>query len=64
MNMNGMEKNDGFTYTPTLVVRAAQAVAYGDAFQAMLYRVRPYELVPGSANALHEKWKKIVCESL
>ena len=64
VNMNGMEKNDGFTYTPTLVVRAAQAVAYGDAFQAMLYRVRPYELVPGSANALHEKWKKIVCESL
>ena len=23
-----------------------------------LYRVRPYEAVPGSANALHEKWRK------
>lgn len=27
-----------------------------------LYRVRPYEKVPGSANALHEKWKKRVID--
>ena len=25
-----------------------------------LYRTRPYEEVPGSANALHEKWKERV----
>ena len=30
----------------------------------VLYRTRPYEAVPGSANALHEKWKKICIKSL
>lgn len=34
------------------------AVVFGDIFMRALYRVRPYEAVPGSANALHEKWKK------
>jgi predicted nucleotide-binding protein (sugar kinase/HSP70/actin superfamily) len=29
-----------------------------------LYRTRPYEKTPGSANALHEKWKKICIDSL
>ena len=35
-----------------------QALIYGDLFMRMLYHVRPYELVPGSANELHETWKK------
>ena len=30
----------------------------------VLYATRPYEKVPGSANALHEKWKKICNKSL
>ena len=29
-----------------------------------LYRVRPYEKIPGSANALHEKWRKRCVEQL
>ena len=29
-----------------------------------LYATRPYEKVPGSANALHEKWKKICIREL
>ena len=24
-----------------------------------VYRLRPYEAVPGSVNAMHEKWKKV-----
>jgi predicted nucleotide-binding protein (sugar kinase/HSP70/actin superfamily) len=30
----------------------------------VVYRTRPYEKVPGSVNALHEKWKKILIEQL
>ena len=30
----------------------------------VLYATRPYEAVPGSANALHEKWKKICVKAL
>ena len=41
-----------------------QAVVYGDIFMRVLYATRPYEAVPGSANALHEKWKKICIKAL
>ncbi len=64
INANGMEKNSGFHYSVPMLMRAIQAIIYGDLFMRMLYRVRPYEVVPGSANALHEKWKKICQESL
>ena len=58
INANGMEKNSGFEYSASMLIRAMQAIIYGDLFMRMLYRIRPYELVPGTANALHEKWKK------
>lgn len=31
---------------------------YGDLFMRVLYRVRPYEAVKGSANELYESWVK------
>jgi len=64
LNANGMEKNSGFRITPSLLLDAAHAVVYGDLFMRCLYRVRPYELVPGSANALHRKWKDICIDQL
>ena len=30
----------------------------------VVYKTRPYEKVPGSVNALHEKWKKVLIEDL
>ena len=41
-----------------MLTKAMQAVVYGDIFMRVLYATRPYEKEPGSANALHEKWKK------
>ena len=58
VNANGMETNPGFSFSPALLTKAMQAVVYGDIFMRVLYATRPYEKVPGSANALHEKWKK------
>lgn len=29
-----------------------------------VYRMRPYEAIPGTTNAIHEKWKKIAIEFL
>ena len=46
-----------------MLVKALQAVVYGDVFMRVLYATRPYEAVPGSANALHEKWKNICVKS-
>ncbi|MCM1106302.1 MAG: 2-hydroxyacyl-CoA dehydratase [Blautia sp.] len=62
INMVGLEKNPGFKLTPSLIQHGLYALEFGDIFMRCLYRVRPYEAVRGSANALHEKWKKRVIE--
>ncbi len=64
LNFNGMEKNEGFKFSVGMVLDAAKAIVYGDLFMRCLYRVRPYELEPGSANALHKKWRDICIQSL
>ena len=64
LNANGMEKNSGFRMPPAMLLDAGRSVVYGDLFMRCLYRVRPYELVKGSANALHEHWKNICVDSI
>ena len=64
LNANGMEKNEGFHWSVGLLADAAKAIVYGDLFMRCLYRVRPYEKVPGSANELHKKWQEICIDSL
>lgn len=64
LNANGMEKNEGFVITPSLLFTSLKAVVIGDLLMRCLYRVRPYEAVRGNANALHKKWKKIAVDSL
>ncbi len=59
LNLNKLEQNPGFHITPDLAVRGMYGLVFGDIFLRVLYRMRPYEAEPGSANALHEKWKKI-----
>ena len=60
INLSGLEENPGFKLTLPLLQRGLYALIFGDIFMRCLYRTRPYEKVPGSANALHEKWKKEV----
>ena len=62
INLSGLEKNPGFTFTPKLIQHGLYALIFGDLFLRCLYRVRPYEKVKGSADALHEKWKKRVID--
>ena len=64
LNANGMETNPGFTFTPAIIIKAMQALVYGDVFMRVLYATRPYEAEPGAANALHEKWKQRCIKSL
>ena len=60
INLSGLESNPGFKLTPSLIQHGLYALEFGDIFLRCLYRTRPYEAVKGSANALHEKWKKEV----
>ena len=64
LSVQGFEKNSGFKMTPKLVVKAVQALVYGDVFMKVLYRMRPYEIEKGSADALHEKWVNICKEDI
>ena len=50
------EHNPGFKVGPKVLLPAFYAMVLADAIMQMLYRVRPYEAVPGSADALYEKW--------
>lgn len=56
LNAVGMEQNPGFKLTKGLLNKALMALVYGDLLMRVLYRVRPYEKIAGSANLLFEKW--------
>ncbi len=64
LNANGMEKNEGFRIPPKMLLDAVQAVVYGDLFMRCLYRMRPYELVKGSANKLHAELSQLCIDKL
>ncbi|MBQ4040183.1 MAG: 2-hydroxyacyl-CoA dehydratase, partial [Oscillospiraceae bacterium] len=64
VNFNGLETNGGFKISPSLLKDVAKSIMYGDLIMRCLYRVRPYELEKGSANALHKKWHDICVSSI
>ncbi|OFI06113.1 activator of (R)-2-hydroxyglutaryl-CoA dehydratase [Clostridium acetireducens DSM 10703] len=55
-NLIGIEKNPGFKLTLSLGKKALIGLLYGDLLMRVLYRVRPYEKIPGSTNVLYNKW--------
>ncbi|HTO22351.1 MAG TPA: acyl-CoA dehydratase activase-related protein, partial [Spirochaetia bacterium] len=60
----GLEKNPGFHLSLKLVARGLESLVYGDLLMRMLYRVRPYEAVPGSAQGLCRMWTDRCRQSL
>ena len=64
VNLSGLEGNPGFKLTPSLVIRSMYAIVFGDIFMKCVYRLRPYEAVKGSVNAMHEKWQKVCVDFL
>ncbi len=56
LNLGGIEVNSGFEINTTLLVRAAMGAVFGDIFQKVVYRMRPYELEAGSVDKLHKEW--------
>ncbi len=64
LSAQGIEKNPGFKPTYKLLMKALQALIYGDIFMKVLYKMRPYELEQGSANKLFEKWSDICVTDL
>ena len=59
INLSGLEDNPGFKLTPKLILRGIYGAIFGDIFMKCVYRLRPYEAVTGSVNAMHRKWVKV-----
>ncbi len=58
INMAGIESNPGFHLNADLLTRAAYGAVFGDIFMRCVYRMRPYEMEPGSVEKVHAKWLK------
>ena len=64
LNVVGLEKQSGFKISAGMLVRAFMSIIYGDVLSRCLYKVRPYEVEKGSANALYHKWRLILREDM
>ena len=62
-NMVGLEENPGFKITLSMGKRLIMAAIYGDLFQRLLYATRPYEEVPGSAEAIMKKYESAIFQN-
>ena len=64
LNASDMERQPGFKLTKSFLHRMIQAVVYGDALMQCVLATRPYEINPGSANALCDYWVKKLRERI
>lgn len=60
----GLEQNPGFKITFSLINKAIMAMVYGDLLMALLLNVRPYEIIPNSANEAYEKCMRLCKKSV
>jgi len=55
LNLGAIEVNSGFHMNADLLIRSALGAVFGDIFQKVVYRMRPYELEKGSVDRLHKE---------
>ncbi|GAA3620838.1 2-hydroxyacyl-CoA dehydratase [Secundilactobacillus similis DSM 23365 = JCM 2765] len=60
----GVEHTSGFKMTLPLLRRVAIAFLYGDLFEQVVYRTRPYETEPGMIDKMHDQWLALVKPSV
>jgi CoA-substrate-specific enzyme activase, putative len=61
---SNLESNPGFKLTLPIFSKLMRGLIYGDLLMRVLYRVRPYEKVAGSANRLYDYWVQRCQKSL
>jgi predicted nucleotide-binding protein (sugar kinase/HSP70/actin superfamily) len=64
LNMSGLEGEQAFHWTPSILNKVIQAVVYGDLLMKLTLATRPYEKTTGTAEKLYEKWQKKCLKSL
>ncbi|MBR3375421.1 MAG: 2-hydroxyacyl-CoA dehydratase, partial [Firmicutes bacterium] len=62
-NTGILETNPGFKIDAKMAKRLIIGAVYGDIFQRCLYATRPYEVTPGSAQAIKDKYRDKIMEN-
>ncbi|MDR1734724.1 MAG: 2-hydroxyacyl-CoA dehydratase [Oscillospiraceae bacterium] len=55
-NLQGMEKNPGFTFPPKVWLKLLATIAYGDLLMNLSNQCRPYEINAGETDRLTDYW--------
>ena len=56
LNVSGLEKQPGFHVNTSMVRKFLAALLYGDAIMYLTNKIRPYEVIQGTTDALAQKW--------
>ena len=56
LNLGSIESNPGFDINIEMLIKASYACVFGDVMMRCIYRMRPYEVTPGSVEEMHMKW--------
>ncbi|MDP4133244.1 MAG: acyl-CoA dehydratase activase-related protein [Bacillota bacterium] len=56
LNADNLEKDSSLPISVSLIKKGIMAVLYGDMLMKILFHVRPYEIIKGSANELFSQW--------
>ncbi len=56
LNLSGLEKNSGFSFTLPMVRKTIGALVYGDMLMLLKNQVKPYEIKSGQAEKLVDIW--------
>ncbi len=61
LNVQGLEEQPGFDLDMTMLRKFLAAVIYGDALMHLTNKLRPYETVKGTVDAIADKWLGKLC---
>lgn len=64
LNVRGIDRDTGLPITPSMVRRALAAAVWGDTLALLRNQTRPYEAVPGTAEALWRQWMDTLGQDL
>lgn len=56
LNLSGLEKNPGFTFTPSMALKFLSCLIYGDLIMLLKNQVKPYEVNKGETDEMVEHW--------
>lgn len=64
LNVRGIDRDTGLSITPAMIRRALAGAVWGDTLAILRDQTRPYEAVPGAADALWRQWTDLLGNAL